>query len=45
MAGYPNDGKMIIWLKHSRYIDAFLAVPNQSNKAMDVTRTYEIQHL
>jgi hypothetical protein len=45
MAGYPNDGKMIIWLKHSGYIDAFLAVPNCTNKAKDITRTYDIQHL
>jgi hypothetical protein len=45
MAGYPYDENMLIWLKHSGYIDAFLAVPNSSIKAKDITRTYDIQQL
>jgi hypothetical protein len=45
MGGYPNDGKRIIWLKHSSNIHSFLAAPNCRNMAKDITRIDNIQYL
>jgi hypothetical protein len=45
MGGNPTDGKRIIRLKRSSYIDSFLAVPNCRNIAKDITRANDIQQL